>query len=251
MSAGARTFVASVIFILFTSDLIANEVTVSAGLTRSPYLMVNTKNGIEIDIVKEALLRAGHYANFRYHPYRTGFRKFKDNEFDALLLANTSVPIGDVFFSKPYITYQNVAISLTKNKLTVNDIDDLVGKKVIAFSQATKYLGDSFLAKTRNFLLYKELLQVPQQIKMLFSGRVDVIIIDINIFKYFFNKLETSAVDMTQGYKVHPIFNPYPYSVAFHSKELAGAFDQGLAQLKESGGIKRIIDRYIEKGSKH
>ncbi len=91
---------------------------------------------------------------------------------------------------------------------------------------------------------YREIHDQSKQIEMLFLRRTEVIIMDINIFKYFIKHSESSIYN--KPFNVHYIFNERPYSAGFRSKEIRDQFDQGIQQMRENGSYQLIIDNYLQ-----
>ena len=98
----------------------------------------------------------------------------------------------------------------------------------------------------RNNGKYVEFAHQDGQVKMLFSMRADVVIIDINIFKYLRQQLQAMGDNVSAEVAIHEIFAPTPYRVAFKSKALCDAFNDGLKKLKSDGKYNAIVEKYIK-----
>ncbi len=121
--------------------LTAKELKVAVGLALPPYIIENTKSGLEVDILKEALAASGHTIKLEFLPFARVPITMKDKTVDCALTINESSGIT-AFYSDSHIAYQNVAISLKSKNVVVNTIADLKKYKIVAFQDATKYLGN-------------------------------------------------------------------------------------------------------------
>lgn len=97
---------------------------------------------------------------------------------------------------------------------------------------------------------YSELADQSLQVRMLYVGRVDVVIADRLIFQYWHRKLQrtNTVVDirLDRPLVFHPIFPPAPRSVSFANRQFRDAFDKGLQLIRESGEFEAIVKRYLD-----
>jgi len=221
----------------------SNTIQVGVGLSLPPYVLSNENKGIEIDIVKEVLVNAGYKVEFVYLPFHKVPKALSRNEVDAAITINESSGIKDVFYSDSHITYQNVAIGLQSNKFTVKNIDDLSQYRVVAFQNATKYLGEKFHSMAKNNKGYTEKSKQELQVSMLYGKRTQLVVLDINIFKYYRNK--ESKLNTALPIDVFEIFPPTHYKLAFINKDYVDVFNKGLKNIKGSGRYKEIIESYV------
>jgi len=91
---------------------------------------------------------------------------------------------------------------------------------------------------------YREVAEQMKQIDMLFLHRTEVVILDINIFKYLLK--HGRAGRYTQPFKVHYIFDERQYSAAFKSKEIRDLFDLGINKIRKEGTYQLIVDKYLD-----
>ena len=170
----------------------AKDVTLVAGLSLPPYIIQESNSGIEYDIIKEALAAKGHKLTIKYVPFVRLIVDYKKYD-GAITINESSGATGE--YSDVVVTYKNYAISLKDKGVAVANIQDLKDKKIVAFQNATKYLGDEYAAVAKGNSKYSEQGKQDLQVKMLYSGRADLIVSDINIFKYF--RKATKGVDTT------------------------------------------------------
>lgn len=236
------------LFLLIWSHAIyAQELKIAAGLTRAPYLMSKSQSGIEVDIVKESLRKSGYTTNFKYFPYRLGFAQFNQGKFDAILTANAALPINNGFYSTPYVSYENVVITLAEKQHTITHLEQMSTMRIVSFPEAQKYLGPAYKTMTLSSPSYKEFNNHSKQILMLFTGRTDAIVLDINIFKYFFNQLKTTNVSLNldKPITVHRLFDKFDFSVAFKDQQVRDDFNAAFASLKKAERVQAIVDSYV------
>ncbi|MBI3444586.1 MAG: transporter substrate-binding domain-containing protein [Magnetospirillum sp.] len=234
----------TVVMLLTPGYLAARDVQVGIGLSISPYVIPDELRGMEYDIAKEALALEGHEMKPVFMPLGRVMKSLERGHVDAALTQRPDQG-GKLAFSQVYITYRNYAITLASRNIKVERFDDLSGKSVLAFQNATHYLGPEFKKVADGNPHYREEATQVVQPLLLFLGRVDVVIADRNIFGWFSGLPEVKAkVDTTQAIRYHAIFPPTDYRMAFADPALRDSFDHGLAKLRASGEYTRILARY-------
>ena len=226
---------------LMASPVSAKEICLVAGLCLPPYIIPESDNGMEYDIVKEALCKKGYALKLKYVPF---IRVVVDYaKYDGAVTINEASGAKG-YYSDVVITYRNYAISLKDKKKSIDTIRDLGNRKIVAFQNATKYLGDRYKTVVRSNPDYIEMANQESQVRMLFSGRTDAVVMDCNIFKYYRKK----AVDMNAGAEVvyHELFPGSDYKVLFNDSAVRDEFNQALDELKACGRYRQIVDNYIQ-----
>ncbi len=231
----------SLAYVLLPTSLSAHEITAAVGTSLAPYIIQEDNSGIEIDIVKEALALKNHTLRLRYPPLKQVPILYKKNAVDAALTVTKDFGL-DACLSDVVIQYQNFAISLTKSNFTIKDLSDLANKKIVAFQNATTYLGDAYKIAV-SAAQYTEIAKQTLQVNRLFLERDDIVIADKNIFLYY--KSKTTHIKTDKPLTFHPIFPPSPYRVAFRDQKVCQDFNEGLKILKETGKTKEIMARYL------
>jgi polar amino acid transport system substrate-binding protein len=213
------------------------------GLPKPPFIIDENGKGIQLDIVRAAFKSVNKSVKFVHVPFGRTITTFKRINADGVVTVLPEYQHPSLHVSKPFITYQNVAISLLESQFTIENIKSLSGKSIIAFQNAKKYLGHEFGQVLSSSLDYREIADQTQQIDMLFLNRTEVIILDINIFKYFIAN-HTSGRYL-QPFNVHYIFDERLYSAAFKSEENKELFDKGIETIKVQGVYQQIMDKYL------
>jgi len=237
-------FLLCILFYIFAfTTANAKDVTVGMGLSIPPYIISENNTGIEYEVIASALQAVGHSLIPDYVPLARVTMMLSEHKVDGATPLLPS-PESSLCFSLPHISYQNVAISLREKNYSINEINDLNGMSLLAFQNAPVYLGKTFSDMTAKHHNYREDPNQSKQVHALFGGDTDVIILDINIFYYYYNKSKRKA-DF-KPYTVHKIFMPSVYSVGFTDRQLCQQFNRGLKKIKKNKLYDEIFKRYTE-----
>ena len=239
-----RLLVSSILLFFLQANALGAEVRLGVGLALPPYVISDQNKGMELDIVRESLALKGHKIVPVYVPFKRVASSFNSGATDGALTVNESSSIKGAIYSDSHITYQNVAISLASKGFEINSIEDLGSYSIVAFQHATQYLGDEYADMAKKNPKYLEKARQHMQISLLFSKRIDVVVMDINIYKYY-KKLET-RVNTNLNVDIFEVFEPTIYKVAFRDEAIRTDFNEGLKALRESGRYQQIIESYIE-----
>ena len=148
---------------------------------------------------------------------------------------------GKYFFSDEYISYKNFAITLKKQKLKVNRIDDLAEYPVIVFKNAKKTFGEKYRKTVSENDDYREVSKQVIQNKMLSSGRTHVAIADKRIFSFYHKKI---GLNDFGSFTFHPIFPESRYRIVFANKMVRNAFNKSLRSLQTTSLFSTIENKY-------
>jgi polar amino acid transport system substrate-binding protein len=215
-----------------------------AGLPKPPFIVEENGGGLQLDLVREAFASVNEQVSFTHLPLGRSITGFQSLNADGIITLPSDYQHPSIFISKPYVAYQNVAISLTDSNVNIEKFADLSGKSVIAFQSAKKFLGDDYNASISLSIDYRELADQSQQIEMLFSRRTEVIILDLSIFKYFVK--QHTGGKYSQPYNIDYIFDERLYSAGFSSELYRDMFDRGISKIREQGVYQLVLDRYLE-----
>jgi polar amino acid transport system substrate-binding protein len=200
-------------------------------------------SGIQLDIIRQALLSQNVSTQFTHVPLARSILNYRRSNVDAVSLVPSNFKHQQMFISEPYITYQNVAVSLTEREIDLKDVEDLVGLNVAAFQKAGQFLGDKFSNRVTTSSGYREIADQRKQIDMLYTGQTEVIILDVNIFNHFINSHDEDIYD--NAFKIHYIFEKKAYSAGFKSEVLKNKFEKGISLIRNNGEYQEIIKRYL------
>ena len=215
------------------------------GVDKPPFIFgKSTKKGIEADIVKEALALVGYNLKITQKPksYLQSILH-KQNNIDAV--GTISQKDDELFYSEPFISYENYVITRKDSNLIVDNLNDLTSIQFVTWNGAYNDLGDKFY-KYFNPITgifrysYNDNFSQKDDVEMFFSGKVDAIIIDKTIFNWY--KIHLKNKDEYTFHNIFPKKKTYP--MTFRSKRVRDAFNIGLNKLKENGRYDQIIKFY-------
>lgn len=220
------------------------QVRVGFGLSKPPYIMEGGNGGVELEIAEQALAAGGCKMTALQFPPSRGLAMLRAGLIDGLMTVDEGIG-GASFFSDPYITYQNVATTLSKRHIELQSIEDLRNYSVAGFQNASVILGERFKEVTAHHKDYKEYSLQLIQDNLLYSGRVDVVVGDRLIFRYFSTRMGPS-IDASQPVTFHTIFPPNPRKAAFRDADVRDRFNAGLKTIRSNGKYDAILRKYQE-----
>jgi polar amino acid transport system substrate-binding protein len=206
-----------------------------------PYVMKNAGTGLEVDIVDRAL--APQAVRFVQMPYGEIATAVPDGRAELAVGVRGS---GDgAHLSQPFIAFANVAATRKDDGITINEVADLAGRRVLTWQGADRELGPDFerlfAAGGPQRERYEEFADQAEQVRAFWRSDQAVAIIDRAIFTYF-SKAMGHDMDKVQ---FHFIFPPVTdFKVAFADAALRDRFDRGLDELCRSGAYADLLERY-------
>ncbi|HEX5792339.1 MAG TPA: transporter substrate-binding domain-containing protein, partial [Rheinheimera sp.] len=201
----------------------AAPINVLVGQNKPPYIRLETVSGFELELLREVVRRMGHEAVFVFVPNSRIRALLESGNGDIATLQPNQPDEPGLFFSQPYIRYQNVVVSRTNDELTIQHPADLAGKAVIAFQGASRVLGPDYRDTAAQNKVYQETVDQRAQVEMLLQGRAQAIVLDRNIFTYH-QQNAASPVAVT----LHELFDSTLYRAAFRDPALQRSFDKAL-----------------------
>jgi len=227
---------------------IKEEVSIAFLSNNEPYTIGKEYlKGIEYDLLKKILDKIG--VNISKSKF------FSQNNMKNVLRKNDNIDIAvgvkekqdNFYYSKDFISLQNVVVSRVKDNFFINKVKDLEEKKIIAFGDAYKYLGPWYNKKfnlANRDLNYSEMFKYENMVKSFLNKEVELIILDKNIFSWYLKKLSSNSIN---EYKFDYIFpEKNTYKVAFRSENLRNIFNDKLKIIKENGEYKDVFFDYIK-----
>ncbi|MCY7294764.1 substrate-binding periplasmic protein [Alteromonas sp. a30] len=215
---------------------------VAVGWGKPPYIDQKNHSGYEIELVEDIMLPLGYRLNFLYVPYGRSLRMLQSGHVDLMLTAHDRLGIDPKYLSEHYIVYQNVAVTLKRNHIKINRIEDLSKHSLVSFQNARLVLGNKFHDVVESNPSYTELPDQRNQVEMLFKGKTSVIVLDRNIFTYFERALSENR--SLEDYEIHPIFPENHYKVAFKNPDIKSQFNQSLAQFIKTKEYILLQEKY-------
>lgn len=215
---------------------------VGLGTNKPPYIFEAERRGLEFDLIDSAAREAGMQMEPFFAPMERLHLMLASGQIDAIATTNAQSGVS-AHYSQAYIHYQNYAVSLAKRQLDIREIKDLGRYSVSAFPRARLLLGPEFGAMAARNPNYREEAQQITRNRLLYAGRVDVIVGDRRIIEYFRAEV-AKQVDSRQPLSWHALFPATDYHVGFRNPEQRDRFDLGLLALRKSGQYALIEQRY-------
>lgn len=213
---------------------------VLVGQNKPPYIRLETVSGYEIELLREVVRRMGHEAVFVFVPNSRIRTLLDSGNGDIASLQPNDVVDAEVYFSQPYIRYQNVLVTLATDELPITHPADLSDKLVVAFQGASKVLGADYRDAVADNPGYIETVDQKAQVEMLFGGRAQAIVLDRNIFMHHQHTSSASA-----AVKVHELFSSSLYRAAFRDPALQRDFDRALLSVIMDNWYRQLQQSYF------
>jgi polar amino acid transport system substrate-binding protein len=198
--------------------------TIGSPLDSPPFVFEGEGRGIEMDLVSSVVKKMGYGLVWRHLPPKRIRHQVAQR--DIHIGIRSQPKAGDkLFYSRPYIHFQNVAITI-EPKVQITSIQDLSKYSIVAFQNAKDALGPEYAKAVSNCTVYMEMPNQTKQIETLFRRRSQVIVLEKRIFNYFHEKFYPKS-EVTK----FEIFPPTSYSAVFNNKNLRDEFDKALQTL--------------------
>jgi polar amino acid transport system substrate-binding protein len=219
----------------------ARTLNVIVGWDKPPYVLSSTHMGVELELMRAVLNDMGHEILPIYVPFGRTVRLVEQGFADIGLTVNEKHDIDKSILSNPYIIYQNVAVTRAESMFTINDINDLQDKSVVAFQTASSVLGEPFHTLMAGRSRYIEMPEQERQVSMLLLGSVDAAIMDRNIFTYLKASMPKQHRRDTV---IHELFPVSLYSAAIPNAALRSDFNLALAHFIDDGRYDTLLKKY-------
>jgi len=234
--------VCTVLGFLFLSPAFGEKYDIVVGKNKPPYVMQNGDKGFEIELMRAIFTSLGKDVNFLFAPYGRNSKIFENNIADAIMTMNSDLVVSPYFLSDVYVTYENVAITQKKRNIKLNTSADLANYTIYAFDQSSKVLGEEYAEAIMRSPNYTEVQDQLVQVRVLYAGKVDVVIIEKNIFHHL-SSLSGRLEDLSD-IDIHYLFPKNQYSIAFKYSDEVKAFNTALATFKMSGQYQELLSKY-------
>ncbi|KKO45459.1 polar amino acid ABC transporter [Arsukibacterium ikkense] len=230
-----------ILFILmFSSTLYATDSTLRIAVNDGPpwafYDETKGVTGIDVEIIRHIFNSLGYKTEFHLLGYNRLIKEFNEGKYDVASPA--AFPPEHGYLTVSYLPFQDVAVSIKYNNLTLEHISDLKGKKIIAYQFASTVLGEEFAGIVKN-ANYIEMAERELQLKLLVNNRADVVVGERRLLTYIIQQQFPN-----QQLAIHPIFVTTAYGAIVKDPLLQQQFDQELAKLKTSGVYDKILSQW-------
>lgn len=212
-----------------------------------PYSFPEKDAGIELDIIRESLAYKGHKLEAKYFPLARIPVAFMADDVNASMTdLGENMKAKGGYYGNPAVIYQNTLISLDERDLKVELPQDAEGMRVISFQGAKIRYPEWDFHISKNGRLQESASQ-KVQVKMLLAGRVDLVLSDVSIFKYYARRTMGSGRLANNKFRIHYVFHEdvEDYRPVFKSRAIRDDFNLGLESIKRSGRFEAIYDHYL------
>ena len=202
--------------------------------------------GISHDLIQSVLNSADiGVDNYKMADYNVREEFENSPQFDAMAMVD--IKDDGYFYSDPVIRYSDVVVTKAERNYLIQSLSDLNGKSVIAWQGAHKALEDEYrrmYSPANRPDNYRELEDQRQQLELLIANKVDAIVIDQTILRWYINQIDPNIV--SELAIEHIISRDVPRYMAFKDKSLRDRFNGKLKVFKDSGKYQTVIRRYTQ-----
>jgi polar amino acid transport system substrate-binding protein len=224
---------------LWAGTVQAQQLQLLVGVEKPPYIKIETKSGYELELLTAVAKRMGFDSQFIHVPNGRLLPLFTAGQADMVSLQRTS-PAG-FFATQPYISYQNILIVRQDLQKDILSLDDLAGLRVMAFQNARQFLPPDYAMAISKASSYLEVVDQGQLPALLLKNRVDVLVMDRNIFWHYYR--QTAPDD--SSLKILSFFQPNHYHMLARTPEVAERFNKALMEVKQSEFFSQLQLKYF------
>ncbi|MCC5854524.1 MAG: ABC transporter substrate-binding protein [Idiomarina sp.] len=200
---------------------------------------MTTSNGYEVELLQAIIARMGATAELTHVPNRRLASLISASNFDIATLQPFDANDNSLYYSCPYIRYENVAVVRADRDLHLDNLSDLADLRVQAFQTAERVLGETYRAMIGRMAEYSETVNQSTQVQMLLLDRVDSIVLDKNILHFHYSQL----LDPPPLRSI-PISHVL-YRAAFKDPSLAEDFDRAQQEFWKSEEFIALQETYF------
>ncbi|MCY0965778.1 substrate-binding periplasmic protein [Parathalassolituus penaei] len=236
------------LLLLWNASSLADVVRIAAAQSLPPYIISESNAGAELDVVREALALVGHELDLVYVPFGRLGATLGTGSVQAAFPLQPGIGHENFYFSDVHMVYANAVYGRADREWVIHNIADMGCCSVLAFRQAKIILGDDFEKMAMQNTRYTETALQQSQVEMLVSERIDLLVMDENIFHYYLRQYQRRQFDKRAIPELVSLyrFDPSPYRVAFLDLSLRNDFNHGLQMLRDSGRYDLILQRYFQ-----
>ena len=228
----------------------AETVKVAFTTSAPPYTFANKagevsgREGIWVDVYREALAFRGHTLVPRYIPYNRFGLELESGRIDGVSLLQDGLP--PLFASADAIHFKNYVFGHPGVTWELRSLDDLAGRSLVSWQGARGDLGERFAEVSKSLRYYKEIGDQVRQVMIFLGKRVELTIVDTSIFRYV---ARIKGFDPNQYIPYDIIGGVIRFPAGFASEKIRNDFNEGLEHLKSTGRYEAIYDYYINEYS--
>lgn len=232
-------YIAMLWIALVAVPLKAQQLQLLVGVEKPPYIKRATQTGYELELLRTVVKRMGFDSQFIHVPNGRLLDLFSEGQADMVSLQRGFPP--GFYATQPYISYQNILIVRQDLVKELVKLSDLAGLRVMAFQNARQFLPPEYAEAIRNTSSYLEVVEQHQLPALLLKNRVDVLVMDRNIFWHYYR--QTAPKD--HSLKVLSFFQPNHYHMLARIPEVAERFNKALMEVKQSELFSQLQLKYF------
>lgn len=198
--------------------------------------------GFDIDLAKALGEKLGMKVEFVSTAWSAIFSALEADKYDCIIssLSITEERKKNIAYTRPYIANNQVIIVKSDNT-TINSEKDLEGKIVAVQMGTTSDDACTEFNKVTPFKDFKKYEAMTEALNELKIGRVDAVVTDLVVGKYFVARDEKSykLVDTTLPKE------PIGIGCKKGNEELANKLDKALEELMKDGTLKKISEEWF------
>ncbi len=245
-----------VLALVLTNPMVASAVELHCafGQDKPPFVFGRDKRGIEIDLVREALAFKGHTFTITHYPNKRLQLQVPQGKCDCAISVRITPDLEkSTYYSDPLVCFDNYVITRRDRHIPkIKRVKDLKGLKLVAWQNAYRDLGPAFFEQyCPGAPERKNYLEAPSQLhqhQMFLKNRMDGIIVDITIFRYYMNLLDSQFHSANIKVDLHKsIFKGLTcFQAAFADFNIRNDFNKGLKHLRDTGRYEEIVEKWIK-----
>lgn len=223
----------------------SKEIVASFGSTLPPYVMEDGTSGILVDLLKDCLEPSGYKVTSKLHPYARRLFEYETDSVDVVTDVNEKI-INDKklegYYTGYVYAYENFLFSLADRKFEINKIEELSEYSLLSWQGAISHIGGEYADMAKQSKNYSETHNQKNQLRMLFSRRVDFIQMDGNIYEYYRQQmLKESGLDVTVPVDILPLLGRSPNGFMFKTEAVRDACVANLENVKKYKKYKSVL----------
>ena len=239
--------------LIFPLFVHAQKLDIAFGMNRAPFVFnyQGEWQGIEVDILREALAFSGHEIASSIHVSNKRLvMAVPKMGLDAAVKVKSAQ--DGSFYSDVYLEHKNLVICRKDQQLSIKTLVDINKYSLAAWQNATQHLGEKFAFIVspsqlhKNGGVYQEYASQKIQNVVFWHNRADLLIIDKHIFLWHKKQL-AGEYQTNVELNYHDILpNKGKFKVSFKSSKIRDDFNRGLQNLHTTGKYQAIYDKYIK-----
>lgn len=236
---------------LISYKCLSETIFIGHSILLPPYV-IKGGGGIETQVIQEAFASVGVKVEFKGMRTKHSATALDKNKVDGIVIlfrSHLELLPENRYDSEPLLFFENAAISFKDKTITIDKLEDLAGKRIVAFYNAKHLLTKEFRkAIEAAGTTYTERPSHFTMAKLLFAERYDVIITEKRMFTYWLEHakregtLPSNSINPELSYI--NINQSSPRKIRFKNPKLRTLFNKGLRNIKASGRYDQIISSF-------